>query len=77
MKILHYLFLRPTIPICIIRSFRKQCALSSSVANLPNTLLQTFVLDRFRALTIRVHIQSTILLNFMNRWTILHQEMYI
>ena len=77
MKILHYLFLRPTIPICVIRSFRKQCALSSSVANLPNTLLQTFVLDRFRALTIRVHIQSTILLSFMNRWTILHKEMYI
>ena len=77
MKILHNLSLRPPIPICIIRSFRKQCALSSSVAHLPNMLLQTFVLDRFRALTIRVHIQSTILLNFMNRWTILHQEMYI
>ena len=77
MKILHNLFLRPPIPICVIRSFRKQCALSSSVAHLPNTLLQTFVLDRFRALIIRVHIQSTILLSFMNRWTILHQEMYI
>ena len=78
MKILHYHFLRPPIPICAIRSFRKQCALSSSVANLPNTtLLQTFVLDKFRTLTIRVHIQSTILLSFMNRWTILHQEMYI
>ena len=64
MKILHNLFLRPPIPICVIRSFRKQCALSSSVANLPNTLLQTFVLDRFRALTIRVHIQSTILFEF-------------
>ena len=77
MKILHNLFLRPPIPICVIRSFRKQCALSSSVAHLSNTLLQTFVLDRFRALTIRVHIQSTILLSFMNRWTILHQGMYI
>ena len=31
----------------------KQCALLSSVAHLPNTLLQTFVLDRFRTLTIR------------------------
>ena len=77
MKILHYHFLCPPIPICAIRSFRKQCALLSSVAHLPNTLLQTFVLDRFRALTIRVHIQSTILLSFMNRWTILHKEMYI
>ena len=77
MKILHNLFLRPPIPICAIRSFRKQCALSSSVAHLPNTLLQTFVLDRFLALTIRVHIQNTILLSFMNRWTTLHQEMYI
>ena len=77
MKILHYHFLRPPIPICAIRSFRKQCALLSSVAHLPNTLLQTFVLDRFRALTIRVHIQSTILLSLMNRWTILHREMYI
>ena len=64
MKILHYHFLRPPIPICVIRSFRKQCALSSSVAYLSNTLLQTFVLDRFRALTIRVHIQSTILFEF-------------
>ena len=53
MKILHYRSLRPPIPICAIRSFRKQCASSSSVAHLPNTLLQTFVLDRFRALTIR------------------------
>lgn len=53
MKILHYHFLRPPIPICAIRSFRKQCALLSSVAHLPNTLLQTFVLDRFRTLTIR------------------------
>ena len=53
MKILHYYFLRPPIPICAIRSFRKQCALLSSVAHLPNTLLQTFVLDRFRTLTIR------------------------
>jgi hypothetical protein len=77
MKILHYYFLRPPIPICAIRSFRKQCALLSSVAHLPNTLLQTFVLDRFRALTIRVHIQSTILLSLINRWTILHREMYI
>ncbi len=77
MKILHNHFLRSPIPICVIRSFRKQCALLSSVAHLPNTLLQTFVLDRFFALTIRVHIQSTILLCFMNRWTILHQEMYI
>ena len=77
MKILHYHFLRPPIPICVIRSFRKQCALSSSVANLPNTTLQTLVLDRFRALTIRVHIQNTILLSLMNRWTILHREMYI
>ena len=75
MKILHYHFLRPPIPICAIRSFRKQCASLSSVAHLPNTLLQTFVLDRFRTLTIRV--QSTILLSFMNRWTILHKEMYI
>ena len=64
MKILHYYFLRPPIPICVIRSFRKQCALLSPVAHLPNTLLQTFVLDRFRALTIRVHIQSTILFEF-------------
>ena len=64
MKILHYRSLRPPIPICVIRSFRKQCALSSSVAHLPNMLLQTFVLDRFRALTIRVHIQSTILFEF-------------
>ena len=77
MKILHNLFLRPPIPICAIRSFRKQCASLSSVDNLPNMLLQTFVLDRFRALTIRVHIQSTILLSLMNRWTILHREMYI
>jgi len=53
MKILHYYFLRPPIPICAIRSFRKQCALLSSVAHLPNTLLQTFILDRFRTLTIR------------------------
>lgn len=53
MKILHNLFLRPPIPICVIRSFRKQCASLSSVDNLPKTLLQTFVLDRFRALTIR------------------------
>ena len=53
MKILHYHFLRPPIPICAIRSFRKQCASLSSVAHLPNTLLQTFVLDRFRTLTIR------------------------
>ena len=53
MKILHYYFLRPPIPICAIRSFRKQCALLSSVAHLSNTLLQTFVLDRFRTLTIR------------------------
>ena len=64
MKILHNLFLRPPIPICVIRSFRKQCASLSSVDNLPKTLLQTFVLDRFRALTIRVHIQSTILFEF-------------
>ena len=64
MKILHNHFLRSPIPICVIRSFRKQCALLSSVAHLPNTLLQTFVLDRFRALTIRVHIQSTILFEF-------------
>ena len=64
MKILHYRSLRPPIPICAIRSFRKQCALLSPVAHLPNTLLQTFVLDRFRALTIRVHIQSTILFEF-------------
>jgi len=77
MKILHYYFLRPPIPIRAISSFRKQCALLSSVAHLPNTLLQTFILDRFRTLTIRVHIQSTILLSFMNRWTILHREMYI
>ena len=77
MKILHYHFLHPPISICAIRSFRKQCASLSSVAHLPNTLLQTFVLDRFRALTIRVHIQSTILLSLMNRWTILHREMYI
>ena len=53
MKILHYHFLCPPIPICAIRSFRKQCALLSSVAHLPNTLLQTFILDRFRTLTIR------------------------
>ena len=53
MKILHNLFLRPPIPICAIRSFRKQYASLSSVDNLPKTLLQTFVLDRFRALTIR------------------------
>ena len=53
MKILHNHFLRSPIPICVIRSFRKQCALLSSVAHLPNTLLQTFVLDRFRTLTIR------------------------
>lgn len=77
MKILHNHFLRPPIPIRAIRSFRKQCASLSSVAHLPNTLLQTFVLDRFRALTIRVHIQSTILLSLINRWTILHREMYI
>ena len=77
MKILHYHFLHPPISICAIRSFRKQCASLSSVAHLPNTLLQTFVLDRFRALTIRVHIQNTILLSLMNRWTILHREMYI
>ena len=77
MKILHYHFLHPPISICAIRSFRKQCALLSSVAHLPNTLLQTFVLDSFRALTIRVHIQNTILLSLMNRWTILHREMYI
>ena len=64
MKILHDHLLRPPIPICVIRSFRKQCASLSSVAHLPNTLLQTFVLDRFRALTIRVHIQSTILFKF-------------
>ena len=53
MKILHYHFLRPPIPICAIRSFRKQCALLSSVAHPPNTLLQTFILDRFRTLTIQ------------------------
>lgn len=53
MKILHYHFLRPPIPIGVIRSFRKQCASLSSVAHLPNTLLQTFILDRFRTLTIR------------------------
>ena len=64
MKILHYHFLHPPIPICVIRSFRKQCASLSSVAHLPNMLLQTFVLDRFLALTIRVHIQNTILFEF-------------
>ena len=53
MKILHYHFLRSPISICVISSFRKQCALLSSVAHLPNTLLQTFILDRFRTLTIR------------------------
>ena len=78
MKILHYHFLCPPIPICVLFALSgKQCASLSSVAHLPNTTLQTLVLDRFRALTIRVHIQSTILLSFMNRWTISHQDIYI